>query len=164
MVYTASSRWLIVNLGTILHTLLNLLLNIGKSFTVKATKNKQTNIKLATISLTKKKSIDENQTLLLSCLMIHSTRPHLAFFGNFCPIVAATKSREPHLDFTKKTHKIRLYICVPKVTKKKPKPPLKNEENRTEKFRRPRYIQSIVVLLTHYILINFALISNQKIK
>jgi hypothetical protein len=88
--------------------------------------------------------------------------PTMAVFGNFLP---KKYLLQPHLDFTKKyPHKIRLYICVPKVTRKKPKPPLKNDETEPKKFRRPRYIQSIVVLLTHYILINFALILNQKIK
>lgn len=150
----------------IAYTIKNLLFNIGKSFTVKATKNKQINKKLATISLTKKYRSKKNQTLLLSCLMIHSTRPQWPFLAIFAQKIfaAATKSQEPHLDFTKKPRKIRLYICVPKVTRKKPKPPLKNDETEPKKFRRPRYIQSIVVLLTHYILINFALILNQKIE
>ena len=166
MVYTASSRWLIVNLGTISHTLLNLLFNIGKSFTVKATKNKQINKKLATISLTKKYRSKKNQTLLLSCLMIHSTRPQWPFLAIFAQKNMCCSHQKPWATpwFHEKTHKIRLYICVPKVTRKKPKPPLKNDETEPKKFRRPRYIQSIVVLSTHYILINFALILNQKIK
>lgn len=114
MVYTASSRWLIVNLGTISHTLLNLLFNIGKSFTVKATKNKQINKKLATISLTKKYRSKKNQTLLLSCLMIHSTRPQWPFLAIFAQKIfaAATRSREPHLDFTKKPIKFACtFVC-----------------------------------------------------
>ena len=114
MVYTTSSRWLIVNLGTVSHTLLNLLFNIGKSFTVKATKNKQINKKLATISLTKKYRSKKNQTLLLSCLMIHSTRPQWPFLAIFAQKIfaAATRSREPHLDFTKKPIKFACtFVC-----------------------------------------------------
>jgi len=70
MVYTASSRWLIVNLGTISHTLLNLLLNIGKSFTVKATKNKQTNQQKTSYYIFDEKKIDQRKIKLFYFLAL----------------------------------------------------------------------------------------------
>ena len=149
----------------IAYTIKNLLLNIGKSFTVKATKNKQTNQQKTSYYLFDEKyRSKKNQTLLLSCLMIHSTRPQWRFLTIFVQkIFADTESPWATPWFhEKKPIKNCLYICVPKVTKKA-QATVKNETE-PKKFRRPRYIQSIVVLLTHYILINFALILNQKIK
>jgi len=75
--------------------------------------NKSTK-KLATISLTKKNRSKKNQNLLLSCLMIHSTRPQWPFLAIFVQKIfaAATKSREPHLDFTKNPIKFACtFVC-----------------------------------------------------
>ena len=86
MVYTASSRWLIVNLGTISHTLLNLLFNIGKSFTVKATKNKQTNQQKTSYYLFDEKiSIEEKSNSFTFLPYDSFYPPTMAVFGNFCP-------------------------------------------------------------------------------
>ena len=109
---------------------------IGKSFTVKATKNKQINKKLATISLTKKYRSKKNQTLLLSCLMIHSTRPLWPFLAIFAQknICCSHQKRATPWFHEKPPHKIRLYICVPKVTKKA-QATVKKWWNRTEKIQ-----------------------------
>ena len=99
----------------IAYTIKNLLLNIGKSFTVKATKNKQTNQQKTSYYLFDEKyRSKKNQTLLLSCLMIHSTRPQWPFLAIFAQKIfaAATRSREPHLDFTKKPIKFACtFVC-----------------------------------------------------
>lgn len=127
----------------IAYTIKNLLLNIGKSFTVKATKNKQTNKQKSSYYLFDEKYRSKKNQTFTFLPYDSFYPPTMAFFDNFCPknICRHRKPVSHTLISRKKPIKNCLYICVPKGTKKA-QATVKNETE-PKKFRRPRYIQSI---------------------